>query len=60
MFKHGIPCSHRVKGYCELCLVYLFIYLFVCEFVYYSIYYYFREIHSPFSRRSEVDLYVTG
>ena len=63
MCKHGMPCSHRVKGYCELCLAYLFIYLFIYLFVglfIYFIYYYLSDIHSPFSKRSEVGLHVTG
>ena len=47
MFKHGMPCSHRVKGYCELCSAYLFICLLVCLFIY-LIDYYLREIHSLF------------
>ena len=37
----------------------VFIYLFVGLFIY-LIYYYLREIHSPFSKRSDVDLHVTG
>ena len=45
MFKHGMAWSHRVTVW----RINLFIYnLFI------------SEIHSPFSKKSEDDLYVTG
>ena len=49
MFKHGMASSHRVTLLGVECGVNLFIYnLFI------------SEIHSPFSKKSEDDLYVTG
>ena len=50
MFKHGMALSHRVKGI-ESCV--WRIYLFV-------VYFFISDIHIPFSKRSEVDLCVTG
>ena len=48
MFEHGMSWSQMLR-YKELCVAYLFIYnLFI------------REIHNPFSKKSEDDLYVTG
>ena len=50
MFKHGMAWSHRVTVLGVVCcvLIYLFYNLFI------------SEIHSPFSKKSEDDLYVTG
>ena len=49
MFKHGMAWSHRVTVLGVVCGVLInFFNLFI------------SEIHSPFSKKSEDDLYVTG
>ena len=50
MFKHGMAWSHRVTVLGVVCgvLIYLFIIFFI------------SEVHIPFSKKSEDDLYVTG
>ena len=54
IFKHGIAWNHRIKRYGELCLEYLFV---CCLFIWLFI---ISEIHSHFSKRSQVDLHATG
>ena len=51
MFKHGMAWSHRETVLGVVCGV--FIYLFIYNL-------FISEIHSPFSKKSEDDLYVTG
>ena len=48
MFKHGMEWSHRVTVLEVVCSVFIIYNIFICE------------IHSPFSKKSEDDLYVTG
>ena len=52
MFKHGMAWSHKIKKVLKVVFGVFICLLFICLFI-------ISETHSHFSKRSEVDLYVT-